>query len=134
MVDCLSWHSCYGSLRSSKFYSKEKRFISKKHADQQYCIQKQVQNNINNKSNCVTSDTRSLKKQRNINYNNNISPQETDEQNSLLQFYIFDVSRERNLHLSTCSNDKRLLIFSNISNGLHKMGVRNGELLDLVLF
>jgi hypothetical protein len=43
MVDCLLWYTCYGSLRlSSKFYSKEKRPISK--------IHKQVQNSIIDKS------------------------------------------------------------------------------------
>ncbi|CAF4088974.1 unnamed protein product, partial [Rotaria sordida] len=78
---------------------------------------------------CVSSDTHSPKTQRNTNNNNNISPQPTDEQNTLLQFYIVNVSRERNLHLSTCSYDKRLLIFFNISNGLHKLGVRNGDIL-----
>lgn len=48
MVDCLSWHSCYG--RSSRLYSKEKRFRSKKHVDQQDYIQDQVDNNTKTKS------------------------------------------------------------------------------------
>ncbi len=44
------------------------------------------------------------------------------------------MSRERNLHLSTNSYDKRLLILNNISNGLYKIGLRNGELLDRIYF
>jgi hypothetical protein len=84
---------------------------------------------------CVNSDINSKKKQHNINNNNNnnISPLTTDEQNSSLQFYVFTVNRERNLHLSTNSNDKRLLIFYNISNGLYKTGLRNGELIDSII-
>ncbi len=61
------------------------------------------------------------------NNNNNVSIQTTDQSNTLLQFYVFNVSRERNIHLSVNSNDKRLLSFYNISNGLYKIGLRNGE-------
>jgi len=78
--------------------------------------------------NCVRSDTHSKRKQHNINNNNNTSSPTIDQQHTLLHFYIFDISRERNLHLSTNSYDKRLLIFYNISNGLYKIGLRNGEL------
>jgi hypothetical protein len=63
----------------------------------------------------------------NNNNNNNVSRQTTDQSNTLLQFYVFNVSRERNIHLSVNSNDKRLLSFYNISNGLYKIGLRNGE-------
>lgn len=45
----------------------------------------------------------------------------------LLQFYIFDVSRERNLHLNANPKDKRLLLFGNVSTGLYKIGLRNGK-------
>ena len=78
---------------------------------------------------CITSEARALKEQRNTNNNNNkdISSHPTGEPNVLLQFYVFDVSDERNLRLSTCSSDKRLLIFCNTSNGLYKKGLRNGE-------
>ncbi|CAF2093894.1 unnamed protein product, partial [Rotaria magnacalcarata] len=135
MIDCLSWHSCYGHIRSSKLYSKEKRLTPKKHADQQYSIPKQISSNINTESNfsCISSDEHSSKKQLNTNNNNNISSSPTttttDEHNSLLQFHMINVSRERNLHLSTNSNDKRLIIFYNIANGLYKMGLRNGDIL-----
>ncbi|CAF3402413.1 unnamed protein product [Rotaria socialis] len=137
MVDCLSWHSCYGHIRSSKLYSKEKRLTPKKYADQQYSIPKQISSNINTKSNfsCISSDEHSSKKQLNTNNNNNASSSSSsssptaDEHNSLLQFHMINVSRERNLHLSTNSNDKRLIIFYNIANGLYKMGLRNGDVL-----
>lgn len=51
-----------------------------------------------------------------------------DEQNQLLEFYIFDISNERSFHLTNDSNDKRLIIFYNISNGLYTIGIRNGML------
>lgn len=44
MVDCLSCQSCCGNLRSSKFYPKEKRPISRKRAAQQAYLQKSNQN------------------------------------------------------------------------------------------
>jgi hypothetical protein len=68
----------------------------------------------------------------NNNNNNNVSRQTTDQSNTLLQFYVFNVSRERNIHLSVNSNDKRLLSFYNISNGLYKIGLRNGEFLVIL--
>jgi hypothetical protein len=78
---------------------------------------------------CVSSsnNVQSKRKRRNPNNNNNnnITTQSTDEQNHLLEFYIFDITHERHLHLI---NDKHLIIFSNISNGLHTIGIRNGKL------
>ena len=50
-----------------------------------------------------------------------------DAADHLLQFYIFDVSRERNLHLNANPKDKRLLLFGNVSTGLYKIGLRNGK-------
>jgi hypothetical protein len=71
------------------------------------------------------------KKQGNINNNNNNnnngSIQSTDDSNVVLQFHLFNISRERSLHLSKNTNDQRLLIFYNVSNGLYKIGLRNGE-------
>lgn len=78
--------------------------------------------------NCGSSERQSKRKQQNVNNNNNNgSSQLNDEQNSLLHFYLFDISRERNLHLNINSYDKRLLNFSNISNSLYKIGLRNGK-------
>ncbi len=77
---------------------------------------------------CVSSNNvQSKKKHRNTNNNNNthITTQSTDEQNHLLEFYIFDITHERHLNLI---NDKHLIIFSNISNELHTIGIRNGKL------
>ena len=82
---------------------------------------------------CINNDTQTKKKQENVNNNNNNNNNNTstsDEQNALLHFYVFNIDRERNLHLTTNSKDKRLLIFSNISNSLYKMGLRNGKCLD----
>ena len=82
---------------------------------------------------CLTPDTQTKKKknkQQNVNNNNNNNTStitRANEQNQLLHFYVFNVTRERNLHLTTCSNDKRLLIFQNISHSLSKIGLRNGE-------
>ena len=79
---------------------------------------------------CITPDTQTKKKkqqqqqQQNVNNNNNTS---TITRDQLLHFYVFNVTRERNLHLATSSDDKRLLIFQNISNSLYKIGLRNGE-------
>ena len=56
------------------------------------------------------------------------STRAADEQHHLLEFYIFDVRHKRNLNLTTDSDDKRLIIFYNISNGLYALGIRNGEL------
>lgn len=83
---------------------------------------------------CITPDTQTKKKKKkqeqNVNNNNNILSRTTittDETNQFLHFYVFNLSRERNLHLSTHVDDKRLLIFQNISNSLQKIGLRNGE-------
>lgn len=70
------------------------------------------------------------KKQANVNNNNNNNNgclQGSDEASVVLQFHVLNVSRERSLHLSKNVNDKRLVIFYNVSNGLYKLGLRNGE-------
>ncbi|CAF3800119.1 unnamed protein product [Adineta steineri] len=84
---------------------------------------------------CVSSNVQSRKKQHNVNNNNNnnnnnntSSRPTTDEQNHLLEFYVFDVSHKRNFSLTNDLNDKRLIIFYDISNGLYTIGVRNGKL------
>ncbi|CAF1576462.1 unnamed protein product, partial [Adineta steineri] len=139
MVDCLSCQSCCGSLRSSKLYPKEKRPLSRKRAAQQLYLQKQIQNSNVDKStfscdslSCVSSNVQSRKKQHNVNNNNNnnnnnntSSRPTTDEQNHLLEFYVFDVSHKRNFSLTNDLNDKRLIIFYDISNGLYTIGIRN---------
>ncbi|UJR22808.1 hypothetical protein I4U23_025838 [Adineta vaga] len=117
MVDCLSWHSFYGSLRSSKSYVKGNRILSKPTIG---------------KSNLsfTNHDTQLDKKQCNSNNNNNNGTlQSADESNVFLEFFIFNISRERSIHLCKNTNDKRLLSFYNISNGLYKNGVRNGDIL-----
>ena len=86
---------------------------------------------------CVSSNVQSKKKHRNVNNNNNnnnnTATQTTDEQNHLLEFYIYDVTHERNLNLTVDANDKRLIIFYNISNGLYSIGIRNGKfVLDFI--
>jgi hypothetical protein len=64
----------------------------------------------------------------NNNNNNNPSTQTTDEQNHLLEFFIYDVTHERNLNVTIDANDKRLIIFYNISKSLYSIGIRNGKL------
>ncbi|CAF1544813.1 unnamed protein product [Rotaria magnacalcarata] len=82
---------------------------------------------------CVSSNVQSKTKRRdannnkNTNNNNNVSTSMADEQNHVLEFYLFDISHERNLNLKIDSNDKRLIIFYNISNGLFTIGIRNGK-------
>ena len=63
------------------------------------------------------------------NNNNNTTTPAIDEQNPLLEFYIYDVTHERNLHLTIDANDKRLIIFHNISKSLYSTGIRNGKLI-----
>ncbi|CAF1474788.1 unnamed protein product [Adineta steineri] len=94
-----------------------------------HSISKKFSGNIG----CAHNDVQLEKKQINMNNNNNnnLSIQPIDESNTLLHFYIFNASRERNIHLSMNSNDKRLLIFYNISHGLYKNGVRNVFLVSL---
>lgn len=85
---------------------------------------------------CVSSNVQSKKKHRNANNNNNnntTTTQTADEQNHLLEFYIFDISHERHLNIINDSNDKRLIIFNNISNGLYTIGIRNGELVYILI-
>ncbi|CAF3349499.1 unnamed protein product [Rotaria sp. Silwood1] len=80
---------------------------------------------------CVSSNVQSKTKHRDVNNNknnnnnNNMSTSMADEQNHVLEFYIFNVSHERNLNLTIDSNDKRLFIFYHISNGLYTIGIRN---------
>ncbi|CAF0764267.1 unnamed protein product [Rotaria sordida] len=81
---------------------------------------------------CVSSNVQTKMKHRDVNNNknnnnnnNNISTSMADEQNHVLEFYVFNISHERNLNLIIDSNDKRLIIFYNISNGLYAIGVRN---------
>ncbi len=83
---------------------------------------------------CVSSNVQSKRKHRNANNNNNnnnnnnTTTQSADEQNHLLEFYVFDINNERHLHLTNDTHDKRLIIFYNISNGLYTIGIRNGKL------
>ena len=81
---------------------------------------------------CVSSNSvQSKKKNRNINNNNNNNNnnnvQTTDEQESLLEFFIFDISSQRHLNITNDSIDKHLIIFSNPSNSLSQLGIRNGK-------
>jgi cellulose synthase/poly-beta-1,6-N-acetylglucosamine synthase-like glycosyltransferase len=85
---------------------------------------------------CVSSNNvQSKKKHRNANKNNNnnTTAPTVNEQNHLLEFYIYDVSYERHFNLTNDSNDKRLIIFNNISNGLYTIGIRNGELVYILI-
>ncbi|CAF0888434.1 unnamed protein product [Adineta ricciae] len=120
MVDCLSWHSFYGSLRSSKSYVKD-------HSKSRTSIAK---SNLG----FASHNGQLEKKQCNSNNNNNNGiVQLTDDGNLFLEFYIFNISRERSIHLCKNPNDKRLLIFYNVSNGLYKIGVRNVSVVFLLI-
>ena len=97
-----------------------------------YCIYLDIFS-CNNLS-CLSSNVQSKKNYHDItnnsnNNNNNNTPTQMadDEQNHLLEFYVFDVSHERNLNLAIDSNNKRLIIFYNVSNDLHTIGIRNGK-------
>jgi hypothetical protein len=78
---------------------------------------------------CVSSNVQSKKKHRNANNNNNnnTTTQTADEQNNLLEFYIFDITHQRQVNLTNDLDDKRLLIFYNVSNDLYTIGIRNGK-------
>lgn len=82
---------------------------------------------------CVSSNNvQSKKKHRNANNNNNNNNttstiQTADEQNNLLEFYVFDITDERQINLTNDLDDKRLLIFYDISNNLYTTGIRNGK-------
>jgi hypothetical protein len=82
----------------------------------------------------VSSNAQSKKKHRNANNNNNnnTTTQTADEQNHILEFYIFDVTHERHINLTNDLDDKRLIILYNISNGLYTIGVRNGKLVYII--
>jgi len=83
---------------------------------------------------CVSNNAQSKKKHRNANKNNsnNTTTQTADEQNHILEFYIFDVTHERHINLTNDLDDKRLIILYNISNGLYTIGARNGKLVCIL--
>ncbi len=83
----------------------------------------------------MSSNAQSKKKHRNANNNNNnnTTTQTADEQNPILEFYIFDVTHERHINLTNDLDDKRLIILYNVSNGLYTIGVRNGKLVYILM-